>query len=101
LKQPAQAFAARDIPAGATLLASMLTMLDEVEKGESVTAIAISGAARIETQGIATQTGSSGDLILVKNTRSGRLFKARVLGRGKVLVIPSFLSGLAVGENKS
>jgi flagella basal body P-ring formation protein FlgA len=101
LRLPVQAFAARDIPAGATLLANMLTMLDEVEKGDSVTAIAISGAARIEAQGVATQTGSSGDTILVKNMRSGRLFKARVLGRGKVLVVPSFLSGLAPGENKS
>jgi len=91
--------AARNIPAGATLFSSMLVPPKEVQKGEAVKVIAEAGVAHIETEGLAMQSGSKGEIILVKNARSGSLFKARVTGKAEVLVVPSLLSGL-VGEGK-
>jgi flagella basal body P-ring formation protein FlgA len=91
--------AARNIPPGATLLSSMLVPSQDVQKGEAVKVVAEAGAAHLETEGLAIQGGSKGEIILVKNARSGSLFKARVTGRGQVLAVPSLLTGL-VGEGK-
>jgi flagella basal body P-ring formation protein FlgA len=91
--------AARNIPPGATLFAGMLVPPQEVQKGEAVKVVADSGATHLETEGLAMQGGSKGEIILVRNARSGSLFKARVTGKGQVLVVPSLLSGL-VGEEK-
>jgi flagella basal body P-ring formation protein FlgA len=91
--------AARNIPPGATLFSGMLVPPQEVQKGEAVKVVAEAGSTRLETEGLAIQGGTKGEIILVKNARSGSLFKARVTGKGQVLVVPSLLSGL-VGEGK-
>lgn len=91
--------AARNIPAGAALFPGMLVPPLEVQKGEAVKVVADAGATHLETQGLAMQGGSKGDIILVKNAHSGSLFKARVTGKAQVLAVPSLLSGL-VGEEK-
>jgi flagella basal body P-ring formation protein FlgA len=91
--------AARSIPAGTTLLPGMLIPPQDVHKGEAVKVIVDAGATHLETRGLAIQSGSKGDIILVRNERSGSLFKARVTAKGQVFVVPSLLSGL-VGEGK-
>ena len=101
---PAQAIglvARRDIADGALLLAEMFEVAKDVERGDLVTVIVESGAARIETQGVAELAGRRGDIIPVRNPRSGLKYKARIEEPDKVKVIPGGASGLVVLDEKN
>ncbi|MGY8999847.1 MAG: flagellar basal body P-ring formation chaperone FlgA [Rhodospirillales bacterium] len=57
-----------------------------VKKGDMVTISLISGAMRLKAQGRALETGSLGDLIRIKNTKSKRIVEANVTGAGSAKV---------------
>jgi hypothetical protein len=58
----------------------------EVGRGDRVAVEVHSGAARLAFQGETESSGRAGDSVLVRNPENGRLFQARVEGKGKVLV---------------
>jgi hypothetical protein len=58
----------------------------EVERGERIEVEVRSGAARLAFTATAASSGRDGDSVLVRNPDNGRLFSARVLGKGKVLI---------------
>jgi flagella basal body P-ring formation protein FlgA len=88
-----------NIPAGAVLVAEMFEVRKDVERGDLVTVLVVNGAAHIETQGIAGQAGRRGDVIVVRNPKTGSLYRARVQEKGTVLVVAGGPAGL-VGEEK-
>jgi hypothetical protein len=59
---------------------------EEIIRGETVNVEVQSGATRLSFEAYAESTGRAGDSILVRNPGNGRLFQARVMGRGKALV---------------
>lgn len=74
----------------------------EVERGDLVQVIVQIERTRIETQGVAEDGGARGSVVMVRNAKSGRKFRARVEDKGKVLVLPGGLTGLAIeGDSKS
>ena len=74
------------IRAGSTLLRTQLGRAPEVARGEMVQVEVTAGAAHLAFQGQAQANGITGASILVKNTASGKDFRARVTGKGKVSV---------------
>jgi hypothetical protein len=57
-----------------------------IERGERVAVEVTSGGARLAFQATAESAGHAGDSVLVRNPENGRLFQAKVLGNGKVLI---------------
>ncbi|MBV9500137.1 MAG: flagellar basal body P-ring formation protein FlgA [Acidobacteriaceae bacterium] len=92
--------ARRDIAAGTPICAWMLEPPREVVRGDTVSVIAQSGAAVIEAQGVAEQDGRRGDIITLRNPRSGKTFRGRVEKKDVVAVVPGGFFGL-VAEGKS
>jgi flagella basal body P-ring formation protein FlgA len=74
------------IRAGATVLRSQLSRAPEVARGDLVKVEVTAGAAHLEFEGKAQTDGTTGKMILVKNLTSGKDFRARVTGKGKVSV---------------
>jgi flagella basal body P-ring formation protein FlgA len=96
--QVAGLVARRDIANGSVLLNGMFEVAKDVERGDLVSVLVESGSARIETQGIAELAGRRGDIIPVRNPRSGVQYKARIEDQSKVLVVPGGAAGLVVDE---
>jgi flagella basal body P-ring formation protein FlgA len=91
----------RPVTAGTPLMDDMLEAPREVNRGDIVNAIVQTGAARLEVQGVAEADGRKGQVISVRNPRSGRSFHAVVEEKGTVLVVPGGQFGLAVDAKKS
>jgi flagella basal body P-ring formation protein FlgA len=85
--------ARRGIPAGRAVLRTELTQPLEIEAGETVEVNVESGQAHLTMQGRAENSGRRGEMISVRNPRSGKLFRARVEAKGKVLVMPGVTGG--------
>ncbi|HMF78529.1 MAG TPA: flagellar basal body P-ring formation chaperone FlgA [Bryobacteraceae bacterium] len=90
--------ARRNLPSGVTLVETMFEVPKEVQRGELVSVLVENGTARIETQGVAGQAGKRGDIIPVRNPKTGRTYRARIDGKGSVTVVPGGALGL-VGED--
>jgi flagella basal body P-ring formation protein FlgA len=90
--------ARRDFSDGAPLLAIFFEMPKAVERGDMVTVVAGVGAAHIEAQGEALGAGGCGEVILIRNPRSNRTFRARIASTGRVEVLPGTSAGLAGSE---
>ena len=58
----------------------------DVHRGERVSVEVTSGAALLRLRADAESAGRIGDAVLVRNPESGKLFQARVEGKGKVVV---------------
>jgi flagella basal body P-ring formation protein FlgA len=104
LSDPASAvgmIARRSITAGAELSEDILEPPMEVASGETVTAIVENGGARLVVQGVAESAGRRGQVINVRNPRSGRSFHARVEEKGTVLLVPGGQYGLVPEPRKS
>jgi flagella basal body P-ring formation protein FlgA len=71
---------------GSTVLRSQLARAPEVARGDVVKVEVTAGAAHLELEGRAQTDGVTGKTILVKNLTSGKDFRARVTGKGKVTV---------------
>jgi flagella basal body P-ring formation protein FlgA len=78
--------ARRSINAGSPMWLRWLEQPKEVARGDIVRVVVRSGAARIEFDGRAEADGRFGETIQVRNLTSGKNFRARVDGRGQVLV---------------
>jgi len=81
------------------LVDSMLRERKQVERGDLVAVTVQTERTRIEAQAIAEESGASGSVILVRNAKSGRKFRAKVQEKGKVLVIPEGPAGLVTDED--
>jgi flagella basal body P-ring formation protein FlgA len=90
----------RDIPAGVTLFDTLFEIAKEVERNELVTVLVEAGSAHIETQGVAEWAGRRGDIISVRNPKTGRVYRARIEDKGTVRVVPGGAVGLVVEEKK-
>jgi flagella basal body P-ring formation protein FlgA len=69
---------------GAILKSRQLAMVYPVEKGKAVLVIADNSRVSITVNAIALERGQIGDMIKVKNSSSGRVLNAIVLGEKKV-----------------
>jgi flagella basal body P-ring formation protein FlgA len=87
--------ARRNFSDGAALLAVFFEAPKAVERGDIVTVVAAVGAAQIEAPGEALNPGACGEVILIRNPRSNRTFKARIVAAGRVEVLPGTSAGLA------
>ncbi len=76
----------RDVGAGEVVRVGQTTAATDVLRGESVEVEVQRGAARLLLTGRAETGGRAGEMVAVRNLSSNRLFKARVVGRGKVRV---------------
>jgi flagella basal body P-ring formation protein FlgA len=77
----------RAVRAGLPVLRSDLTEAFEVERGDTVEVTALSGAAQLELEATAEASGRQGDVISLRNPRSGKLFRARIEGKGRAIVL--------------
>lgn len=91
--------ARRDFADGAALPALFFERPKAVERGDTVTVVAGVGAAQIEAPGEALNAGACNDIILIRNPRSNRTFKARIVSSGRVEVLPGTSAGLAGTES--
>lgn len=89
------------VAAGTVLTEALLRPVNDVERGDVVQVVVQMRSARIEAEGIAEEGGVRGSVVTIRNTKSGRRFRARIESRDKVLVLPTALAGLAVEESKS
>lgn len=92
--------ARRDIPVGTPICGSMLETPREIQRGDTVSVIAQAGTATVEAQGVAEQDGRRGDVITLRNPRSGKTFRGKVEKKDVVAVVPGGFFGL-VAEGKS
>ena len=60
----------------------------QVQRGDLVDVTAISGAAQLRMPALAETPGRQGDMISLKNPRTGKIFRARIEGKDKALVMP-------------
>jgi flagella basal body P-ring formation protein FlgA len=84
------------ISADTSLRPSLLRERKDVERGDLVAVIVQSERTRLEAQGVAEDGGRKGSVITVRNTKSGRKFRARIEDKGKVLVLATSSAGLTV-----
>lgn len=77
----------KPITAGAPVLLTLLESPKEIARGDIVDIEVTSGHARMAVTGKAQAAGRRGEVIPVRNTTSGKVFPARVAGKGKVVVI--------------
>ena len=101
LNQAVGMIARFDIPPGTLLTKNMLDKPKEVERGDTVAVIVETASTRIEAEGVAEQAGRLGAVILVRNAKSGRKFRARIDDKDKVSVVPGGPFGLVTEETKS
>ena len=76
----------RPVAAGTTLSLKMLGLPKEVQRGDPVKVEASHGSATVGITGRAESSGARGDMVVVRNPTSGKSFRARVEGKGKVVV---------------
>jgi flagellar basal body P-ring formation protein FlgA len=70
----------------------------QVRRGDLVDVTAISGAAQLRMPALAETQGRQGDIISLKNPRTGKLFRARIEGKDKALVLPWPLSDQTIRD---
>ena len=81
--------ARRSIRAGQRLTAGALAEANDVVRGDIVQVRVMDGSATLSFDGIAATSGKKGDTILVRNSASGRNFRAVVDEKGKAVVRPN------------
>lgn len=85
----------RAIQSGAPVQRSALREPFQVQRGETVQVTAVCGAAQLTLEAVAENPGKQGDLISLRNPVSGKMFRARVEGHDKALVISGPIAMLA------
>jgi flagella basal body P-ring formation protein FlgA len=86
----------RAIPAGSPVFPAILDAPAEVARGDQVVVEVLSGRAKLKLEARAESQGRRGDLIPVRNPATGKTFRARVAGPGKLLLAPR--DGAPVGS---
>jgi flagella basal body P-ring formation protein FlgA len=69
------------------VLRSDLAEAFQVERGDTVEVMVIAGAAQLALDAQAEASGRQGDVIPLRNPRSGKLFRARIDGKGRAVVM--------------
>jgi len=77
----------RPIAGGAEVRAALLEPLYDVSKGDAIEVEVHSGGARLALTAKAEMSGRSGDIITVRNPSSNRVFRARVSGKARAIVV--------------
>ena len=77
----------RAVRVGLPILRSDLAEAFQVERGDTVEVTAVSGAAQLELEAVAEVSGRQGDVISLRNPRSSKMFRARVEGKGRAIVM--------------
>lgn len=77
------------IHAGSTILRRNLAAPMQVMAGDTAQVRVKSGAAVLSFEARAEKSGHDGDIIPLRNPASGKIFRARVEGHGKVIVMPA------------
>ena len=77
----------RAIRPGLPVFRSDLAEPLQVKRGDVVQVTAISGAAELRLPALAETNGRQGDLISLKNQTTGKVFRARIEGKDRALVI--------------
>lgn len=77
----------RVIRAGLPVLRSDLAEAFQVERGDMVEVTVVSGSAQLALSAVAELSGRQGDVISLRNPRSGKTFRARIEGQGKVIAV--------------
>ena len=85
----------RAVRVGSPVLRSDLLEPFQVEARDVVEVTAISGAAQLEMEAVAQTSGRQGEVISLRNPRSGKLFRARIEGKDKAIVLPGILMARA------
>lgn len=78
--------ARRGIAAGRAVLRSEVAQPLEVQAGDDVEVNVESGRAHLKMQGRAENSGRRGEMISVRNPRTGKTFRGQVEGKGRVVV---------------
>jgi flagella basal body P-ring formation protein FlgA len=73
----------RDLTAGAEIHRAQIVPAPDVKRGDMIDVEVRSGAARLVLTAEAETAGRSGDVITVRNPASKKLFKARILEKGR------------------
>jgi flagella basal body P-ring formation protein FlgA len=81
---------ARPIAAGAEIRSDLLAPPNDVNRGDPVQVEVRGGAVRLAFTAKAETGGRSGDFVAVRNPSSNKIFRARVEGKGSVLVQTEF-----------
>lgn len=88
----------QSLPAEVPVIRSLLQAPREVTTGDVVQVWVSSGSARLALFARAESSGRSGEYIMVRNLNNGRLFRARIEGKGRVRVyVPAAASAAAGG----
>jgi flagella basal body P-ring formation protein FlgA len=77
------------LTAGQVVVANVLEAPRDVTKGETIRVLGIAGQAVVSFDGIAEASGNKGETILIHNPSSGRVFRAVVEDKGRVVVRPT------------
>jgi flagella basal body P-ring formation protein FlgA len=77
----------RAIREGLPVLRADLIEPFQVQRGDLVDVTAIAGAAQLHVPALAETAGRQGDLITLKNAHSGKMFRARIEGKDRALVV--------------
>jgi flagellar basal body P-ring formation protein FlgA len=59
----------------------------QVQRGDTVDVTAIAGAAQLRMPAVAETPGRQGDTITLRNPQSGKIFRARIEGKDRALVL--------------
>jgi flagella basal body P-ring formation protein FlgA len=76
----------RAVVPGTEIRLGQLMVPPDVNRGDMVEVEVRSGAAHLAFTGKAESAGRSGDLIVIRNLSSNKIFQARVDGRGKAFL---------------
>jgi flagella basal body P-ring formation protein FlgA len=76
----------RPIPAGAAIERQWLDVPADVVRGERVRVEIRSGRARVILEGQAQSSGRRGELVGVRNPANGKILRATVADRGRVVL---------------
>ena len=76
----------RPLRAGSPLTLNALRTRQMIEQGQQVVILGGGGGLQVKMEGTAMKSGSYGELIPVKNTRSGRIVEAAIQDEGTVVV---------------
>lgn len=77
----------RDILAGSPIYQGLVEIPEIVKRNQPVQVIAKKGSFVIRQFGLAIQSGGAGEIIKVKNTRSGKIFPARIMENGSLELV--------------
>jgi flagella basal body P-ring formation protein FlgA len=77
----------RAIKPGTPVLRADLAEPLQIRRGDSVLVMAVAGAAQLRMEAIAENSGKQGDVITLRNPRSGKSFRARIEGHDQALVV--------------